>query len=69
MNKVNESDTIFIYVKENPLRRVAATVTHVSDSGVVYFRPLKIYTSSCTQILKTLQKGICGLVRFIRLLI
>jgi hypothetical protein len=41
MNKVKESDTIFIYVKENPLRRVAATVTHVSDSGVVYFRPLK----------------------------
>ncbi|UHS65400.1 hypothetical protein HP1_08 [Citrobacter phage vB_CbrM_HP1] len=41
MNKVKESDTIFIYVKDNPLRRVAATVTHVSDSGVVYFRPLK----------------------------
>lgn len=36
MNKVKESDTIFIYVKENPLRRTKATVTHVSDSGVVY---------------------------------
>lgn len=41
MNKVKESDTIFIYVKENPLRRTKATVTHVSDSGVVYFRPVK----------------------------
>lgn len=41
MNKVKESDTIYIYVKENPLRRTKATVTHVSDSGVVYFRPVK----------------------------
>lgn len=41
MNKVKESDTIYIYVKANPFRRVKSTVTHVSSSGVVYFRPIK----------------------------
>ncbi|ALA06915.1 hypothetical protein FDI02_gp041 [Citrobacter phage Mordin] len=41
MNKVKESDKIYIYVKANPFQRVKATVTHVSSSGVVYFRPIK----------------------------
>ncbi|AKU44051.1 hypothetical protein CPT_Michonne102 [Citrobacter phage Michonne] len=41
MNKVKESDKIYIYVKANPFQRVKATVTHVSSSGVVYFRPVK----------------------------
>lgn len=41
MFKVKAADTIVIYVKANPSRRVNALVTQVSDKGVVYFRPLK----------------------------
>lgn len=54
MFKVKASDTIVIYVKSNPSRRVNALVTQVSDKGVVYFRPLKtlpfeLYPDSTSQ--------------------
>lgn len=54
MFKVKASDTIVIYVKANPSRRVNALVTQVSDKGVVYFRPLKtlpfeLYPDSTSQ--------------------
>ncbi|QFR58557.1 hypothetical protein AC3HA14_0960 [Escherichia phage vB_EcoM_3HA14] len=41
MVKVKETDTIYIYVKASPAQRTKAFVTYVSDSGVVYFRPMK----------------------------
>lgn len=44
MFKVKSADTIVIYVKANPSRRVDALVSQVSDKGVVYFRPLKTLT-------------------------
>lgn len=57
MNKVNESDTIYIYVKANPFQRVKATVTHVSSSGVVYFRPIKNLHFELYPDLPTLVEG------------
>lgn len=54
MFKVKAADTIVIYVKANPSRRVNALVTQVSNKGVVYFRPLKtlpfeLYPDRATQ--------------------
>lgn len=41
MAKVKEHDKIILYVKQNPSKSVEAVVTHISDNGTVYFRPLK----------------------------
>lgn len=57
MNKVKETDTIYIYVKANPFQRVKATVTHVSSSGVVYFRPIKNLHFELYPDLPTLVEG------------
>lgn len=41
MAKVKEHDKIILYVKQNPSKSVEAVVTHISQNGTVYFRPLK----------------------------
>ena len=49
MAKVKEHDKIILYVKHNPSKSVEAVVTHISDNGTVYFRPLKNLDFDITQ--------------------
>ncbi|WJJ54165.1 hypothetical protein [Salmonella phage MBP4696116] len=49
MPKVKEHDKIILYVKQNPSKSVEAVVTHVSQTGTVYFRPLKNLDFDITQ--------------------